>query len=329
MQSDALSTPRLRAFVAVAEAGGFTRAARALDLSQSSLSQAVAALEEELGQPLFVRAGRSVQLTEAGGILLAHAERALSELSRAAALLDGLLDLTRGQLAVGTSDTLATYLLPPLFAAFRERHPAIELRLENRPSLSVAERVAQHELDLGLLSLPLPESHKLGRESARASVRVEPLLVQEDAVIAPPSFRRDGKRPFALDELAREPLVLLDRSTATRGLLDERFRTLGVRPRVVMEMSSVEVIKRLVERGFGLSVVPAMAAARELREGTLRSFELASPWPRREVGLITSARRPLSPAARAFVAALRAELPKPRRKRAEPQPKPRARSLAD
>src|SRR5687768_3556770 len=134
MESAELSSPRLRAFVAVARAGGFSAAARSLGVSQSSLSQAVAALEEDVGQPLLVRAGREVHVSEAGAILLEHAERALLELGRAADLLSGLRDLTRGQLLVGTSDTLAAYLLPPVFAAFRARYPGIELKLDNRPS---------------------------------------------------------------------------------------------------------------------------------------------------------------------------------------------------
>src|ERR1700712_1838096 len=96
-----LSTHRLRAFLAVAEALGFSSAARKLGQSQSSLSQAVAGLERELGQPLFIRDGRAIHLTEAGRILRVHAERALLELTRALEALSGLSDRTRGTLLVG------------------------------------------------------------------------------------------------------------------------------------------------------------------------------------------------------------------------------------
>ncbi|HTM18951.1 MAG TPA: LysR family transcriptional regulator, partial [Kofleriaceae bacterium] len=123
---------RLRAFAAVAREGGFSRAARKLGQTQSSVSQAVAALERELDESLLVRAGRRVDLTEAGRVLLAHAERAFAELAAAEGELAALRDLESGRLAVGTSDTLATWLLPPVLGAFRTRHPGVELRLDNR-----------------------------------------------------------------------------------------------------------------------------------------------------------------------------------------------------
>src|SRR4051794_35172821 len=118
-----LHADRLRAFLAVSREGGFSRAARALGRTQSSLSQAVRALELELGETLFVRDAREVELTEAGQILREHAERAFLEISRARDALLSLRKLTRGTLRVGTSDTLATYVLPAVFAAFRKRYP--------------------------------------------------------------------------------------------------------------------------------------------------------------------------------------------------------------
>src|SRR6185295_5048265 len=108
---------RLGAFVAVAREGGFSRAARALGRTQSSVSQAVALLEAELGEALFVRDGRQTHVTAAGRVLLAHAERAFAEMDAARAELAALRDLTAGTLALGASDTFATYLLPPVFAA--------------------------------------------------------------------------------------------------------------------------------------------------------------------------------------------------------------------
>lgn len=305
MDLSELSPPRLRAFVAVARAGGFSTAARAYGGSQSALSQAVAALEGELGQPLFVRAGRLIHLTEAGQILLEHAERALAELTQALEQLSGLSALSHGRLLVGTSDTLASYLLPPVFAAFRARYPGIELGLDNRPSPAVAERVARRQVDLGVISLPLPEAHLHALGGMGAALVHERLCAQRDVVIVPPRHALARRRELSLGEIMSEPLVLLDRSTASRGLLEERFIALGVRPRVAMEMSSVEVIKRLVELGFGVSVVPALAAAREVRQGTLRALALKAPWPRRDVGLVTPARGLVSHAARAFAEVLR------------------------
>lgn len=310
MDVSELSLARLRAFLAVARAGGFSRAARELGQSQSSLSQAVAGLEEALAQPLFVRDARALHLTEAGRILAAHAERALAELSRAGEALAALSDVTRGSLLVGTSDTLASYLLPPVFAAFRARFPGVSLRLDNRPSPGVAERVLQRQVDLGVISLPLPRKQAPRADGRKAQLEVEPLCAQRDVVICPPSHALARRRSLTFAELAREPLVLLDPSTGSRGLLEERFAALGARPEVAMEMSSVEVIKRLVELGFGLSVIPEIAVQRELAQGTLRALRLPAAWPKRQVGLVLPQQGLLSHAGRAFIEVLRTSLPR-------------------
>jgi DNA-binding transcriptional LysR family regulator len=294
--------PRLRAFVAVARAGGFSAAARALGQRQSSVSQAVAALERELGEPLFVRGARRVTLTEAGAVLLPHAERAFAELATARAELAARRELAAGTLHLGTSDTLATYLLPPVFAAFRARYPAVELRLDNRPSPVVAARVAERALDLGVVTLPLPAA-------ATADVRTFSLATQRDVLVTPPDHPLARRARVPLAALAPHPLLLLDRGTATRAFLDERFAAAGVRPRVVMEMNGVEVLKRLVELGFGLSIVPEAACAREVAAGTLAARPLAG-LPRREIALLTPTLGPLAHAARAFIEVAQRALPR-------------------
>jgi DNA-binding transcriptional LysR family regulator len=287
---------RLRAFAAVAREGGFSRAARALGQTQSSVSQAVAALEREVGEPLFVRAGRRVDMTEAGRVLLAHAERAFAELDAAAGELAALRDLHAGTLAVGTSDTLATWLLPPVFGRFRARHPGVELRLDNRTSPAIAEQVAARRLDLGVVSLPLPADLRLDGGRPDAALRIEPLADQPDLLICPPGHPLARRRRVTLADLDGEPLLLLDRSTASRAWLERRFAAARVRPRVAMEMNSVEVLKRLVELGFGLSIVPACAAT-----GKLAAVSLSGLGKPRQVGIITPTVGPLSRAARAFI----------------------------
>jgi DNA-binding transcriptional LysR family regulator len=287
---------RLRAFAAVAREGGFSRAARSLGQTQSSVSQAVAALEREVGEPLLVRAGRRVDLTDAGRVLLPHAERAFAELAAAAGELAAMRDLEAGRLAVGTSDTLATWLLPPVFGRFRDRHPGIELRLDNRTSPAIAAQVAARRLDLGVVSLPLPADLRLDGEPASAALRIEPLIDQPDLLIGPPRHPLARRRRVALADLAGEPLLLLDRTTASRAWLERRFAAARVRPRVVMEMSSVEVLKRLVELGFGLSIIPACAAT-----GALAALPLAGLGKPRQVGIVTPTLGPLSRAAAAFI----------------------------
>jgi len=308
MDDSPLRTERLRAFLAVAREGGFSRAARALGQSQSAVSQAVIALERGLGEPLFVRDGRRVTLTDAGQVLRAHAERAFAELAAARAAIGKRRTLAAGRLVLGTTDTLASYLLPPVLSAFRTRHPELDLVLRLRPSPVVAALAAARRVDVALVTLPLPA--RLGRSGKKTAtaIHVEPLVEQRDVAVCAPGHALAARARVRLADLCPHPLVLLDRTTATRAALDARFAALGTAPRVVMEMTSVEVVKRMVELGFGASLVPELAIAEELRRGTLARIALEDG-PRRDVALVTPTVGPLPHAARAFIQVCRDLLP--------------------
>ncbi|HEX7671231.1 MAG TPA: LysR family transcriptional regulator, partial [Polyangiaceae bacterium] len=168
-----LDADRLLAFQMVAKERGFSRAARALGKTQSAVSQAVLHLERELGQPLFVRDGRTTELTAAGATLLEHAERILDEMGRAREHLASLGAVKAGRLGIGTSDTLACHVLPPVLAAYRTRHSGVQLWLDNRPSPATAVEVAERRVDVGVVALPLPDSLESRGRPILERVRVE------------------------------------------------------------------------------------------------------------------------------------------------------------
>lgn len=279
-------------FDAVIRHGGFSSAARALKLTQSTVSQAIAALEADVGEALFDRTGRQVTLTEAGTVLFEHAEGVLSALDEARSALERQRDVAAGPLVIGSSDTLATWVLPPVLARLRKEYPLIELRLDNRPSPAIAEAVATRKLDLGVVMLPLPPALSNG---ARALKQI-PLQPQPDVVAVHKTHPFASRARLRVAELAEHPLVLLDRTTASRAWLDAQFVSVGIQPRVVMEMSSVEVLKRLAALGFGATVVPQVALEGE-RE--LRGIPLVAAHPRRMVGVVMGPTP--SRAARAFL----------------------------
>jgi molybdate transport repressor ModE-like protein len=294
-----LRSDRLAVLVAVAEAGGFSRAARRLGSSQSTVSQVIAALERDVGGPLFVRAGRQAALTDEGQALVAQARLVLAAVASARDALQARRNVTEGTLRLGASDTLATYLLPPVLAALRARYPRIELHLDNRPSPAIALAVARRELDVGVVSLPLPATLEPGAQG----LRQVPLRRQPDVVIVPRGHPLVGRARLWPADLGAWPLLLLDRSTSLRAWLDRHFAAVGIEPRVELEMSSVEVLKRLVERGFGVSVVPALAVDRRDR---LAAIPLVGLSGRRWVGLVLGPAP--SRATQAFVALARAGL---------------------
>ncbi|MGC3996877.1 MAG: LysR family transcriptional regulator [Anaeromyxobacter sp.] len=307
MMPPPLASDQLLAFVAVARERGFSRAAQRLGRTQSAVSQAIARLEADVGARLFLRRGRTTELTEAGRVLLARAQRVLDEMAGARASLQALGELREGLLTVGTSDTLAYYVLPPVLAAFRGRYPGVDLRLVNRPSPATAEQVVERTVDVGVITLPLPADLRVGGRPILERVRVEPLAAQDEVAICPPGHPLARRRRAPLEALAAHPLLLLDRSTAARAQLDAALARAGVAPTVAMEMSSVEVLKRLVELGLGVSVVPALAVAREVTAGVLAAVPLQGLEPR-SVGLVTPAAGALPQAAAAFVDIARAQL---------------------
>lgn len=307
-----MDSARLAAFVAVARLGGFSKAAKDLSKTQSSVSQAVLLLERELGQKLFSRDGHTPRLTDAGRALLAHATRILDEMALAHAELSALGELSAGELVLGTSDTLACYFLPPVFAAFRARYPKVELRIDNRPSPVVAELVSEAEVDLGIVSLPLPASLEVS--GRRVSDRLECLLLapQEDVAVCAPSHPLAQRHAVSVRELAPHPLLLLDRTTSSRALVDLAFAAQQTEPTVAMEMSSVEVLKRLAELAFGVAIVPRFSVQREQQSGTLAVLRLEHFGAARSVGALTPKAFAPTHAARAFLELARAHS-KPRR----------------
>ncbi|HEY0709537.1 MAG TPA: LysR family transcriptional regulator [Polyangia bacterium] len=292
-----LDSGRLATFHAVATTRGFARAARLLDRTQSSVSQAIAQLEAELGEKLFergphgTRSAGSALLTEAGRMLLPHAEAIFAAMGRARAQLEAARVLEAGELTIATSDTLACHFLPPLLAAFRKRYPRVDLRLDNRPSPAAALAVAERRAHVGVVSLPLPAGGEAALVLRQQRLACETLGPQTDQLICPPSHPLARRAVVRLADLSAtlpdRGLLLLDRTTSSRAFIDEAFAAAGVQPLVTMEMSSVEVLKRLVELGFGCSIVPSWATRREQAAKTMIARRIRDLPAGRSVGLIT------------------------------------------
>lgn len=315
-----LDSGRLSAFAAVASAGGFSKAAKHLGKTQSSVSQAVLLLERELGQKLFSRDGHTPRLTDAGRALLARATRIFEEMALAEAELAALERLEFGELVLGTSDTLACYFLPPVLAAFRARYPKVDLRIDNRPSPVIAERVSERQVDLGVVSLPLPDSLTPSGRSMSERLDCVVLAPQEDVAVCSPDHPLAQRRTASARELAPHPLLLLDRTTSSRALVDLAFAAAKAEPKVAMEMSSVEVLKRLAELGFGVAIVPRFSVQREFESGTLSVVRLKHFGVPRSVGALTPRAFSATRAAQAFLELLRAACGQPRKRLANSSP---------
>lgn len=280
----------LRLFAAVVESRGFSRGARAAGVSQPAVSKAVRQLEREVGLPLVERGGRGLRLTEAGEALAEHARRIFAEERAAEEEVRARRGLEAGSLRVGASTTIATYLLPPLLAAYARRHPGVTLRVASLNTREVVQRLRGYELDVALVEGPV----------AQAGVDVVPWREDELVVVAPIDHRLGGAGPVEAAELAEEIFLVREPGSGTRAVAEAALLEHGVALRRTVELGSTEAIKRAVTAGLGLAVVSRATLADELALGALRIVEVRGVRiPRLLSRLALAGRRP-SPAARAF-----------------------------
>ncbi|MFC9290080.1 LysR family transcriptional regulator [Streptomyces sp. NPDC057052] len=287
----------LQHFVAVAEDQHFTRAAERLMVSQSGLSASIRALERELRAPLFVRTTRRVTLTEAGRALLAEAERILVQVRAAHEAVAAVQGVVRGTLSVGTEQCIAGVHVAGLLAAFRRRHPDVEIRLRQSGSGALAEEVAAGRLDLAFAYRTQADSDQL----RSASLTGEPMYV-----LCHPDHRLTGAAtaPTPAD-VADEVFVDFHPDWGPRRATDAAFAAAGVRRTVALEVNDVHSLLDLVDENLGVAVVPRHF--RHKREAlTALPLEGTGEVVYETVALLPPARA-TSPAARALMALLETE----------------------
>jgi len=288
---------QLRGFLETAREKSFTRAAEKLFRTQPAVSLQIKSLESELGRRLFERHGKRVSLTEAGRLLYVHAERIFSIVDRIRHDVSGLDELRTGRLSIGTSDTNCAYVLPPVVEAFRQAYPGVEIQLTDRMSPEVARLVVDGVVDFGIATLPVYDSR----------LDTELLFNREEVVIASAEHPLAQRTRLSIKDLANEPVLALEQGSTSRSLADRIFLQAGLQPRIVMELGSIEVIKRYVEIGLGIAIVPEVAVRSELSEGRLSSLSVCGI-PAREVGIVQRTGGHLSPSAEAFIEFLRASV---------------------
>ncbi|HKN85664.1 MAG TPA: LysR substrate-binding domain-containing protein [Nitrospiraceae bacterium] len=288
---------QLRYFLAVAECGNFTRGAEKAAISQPSLSVQIAALEDELGAPLFDRLGRHAALTEAGRLFRDHAQRVIRETELAAQSIRDLIGAEQGRLVIGALSTVNSYLIPPLVCRFKQQFPHVHLQVHAQPSSIIEEAVAANRLDLGLCLLPATNDRLITSR----------LFTETLVLVSPPGIRLTAKR-IRMRDLATLPLVLLPNDYCLRKMIEAECALVGVRPQVSVEMTSPEGILEAVKQGVGLTILPELFVRHRIGGSLLRVIELYDPVPRHDVGVVSLAHRHLGKAAQEFVRLCRTTL---------------------
>jgi DNA-binding transcriptional LysR family regulator len=239
----------LRVFAEVVRQGGFTEAARILCSTQSTASKAVRQLEEELGLKLLDRLSHGCVPTDAGEIVYRHALKLLAEREELLAELGAVKGLRRGTLRLGLPAVGSDLLFAPIYAAYRERYPQIDIRLTEHGSKRLEEMLRAGELDLAGLLLPLSADFSW-QEHCRSPIVG---LVSHRHPLA-------GRAQASLAELADTPFALLDEGFAMNPMLLEACRRQGFRPEIRATSSQISFLQELAAAHFGVAFLPRMVA---------------------------------------------------------------------
>ena len=298
----------LALFRAVAEAGGFSRAAEVVHVSQPAISMQVADLEAALGAPLFDRLPRGVRLTDAGKTLLGYAQRIATLEAEAERAMRELRGLERGRLSLGASMTIGGYLLPAVLGDFRRAHPGVELQLAIANTETIKTRLIDGTLDLALTEGMPPEDPELSTRVFGEDELV--VIAPADHPLVKPTAGKRRVRPIDARQLCAQPLILREPGSGTREVLLQALAGCGAEPgEVVLTLTNTEAIKRAVLAGLGLAVVSRLCVTMELAGGVLVEVSTRGLKLRRSLYEVTVRGRQPSPSVQAFVALL-AKLPR-------------------
>jgi DNA-binding transcriptional LysR family regulator len=287
----AMTLEQLRIFVEVAERLHMTRAAEALNLTQSAVSAAVAALEARYGARLFERIGRRIELSPEGQAFLPEAQAVLARAALATKALEDLAGLRRGRLAVAASQTVASYWIPARLARFAQAHPSIALRMLAGNTAQAAEAVLAGSADLAFV-----EGAVDAPELARRPVGMDRL-----GLYAAPDHPLVG-RPITAPQLRATVWVLREPGSGTRSHFERALAAQGLPPEMLyarLETPSNEAALGAVEAGGLVTAVSDLAAAPLVAAGRVARLEYELP--PREFALLTHRERRRSRAATAFL----------------------------
>lgn len=296
-----MDTRQLVAFCAVVELHSFSQAAARLGVTQPAVSMQIRALEERFGHRLLDRSGRRVEPTEAGQRLYRGAQRLImleEQLqSEVASVEEGEL---RGRLEIGSSTGPGERALPLLLCEFQRQSPAVAISLSVSDTQTVVERVADRELELGVV----------GAARKHRGVVFEPFF-RDDVVLACKPNHRFADRTITLDELRSEPLIVMQEGAGVRQLLEDELRPHGVRLRdlnVQLELGLQESVRSAVMAGYGVAFIAHSALESELATGQLVCARVEGLDPAREISIVQASGRSLTRVAEAFLAFARERL---------------------
>ncbi|MGB1890408.1 MAG: LysR family transcriptional regulator [Candidatus Latescibacterota bacterium] len=283
-----MNLQHLRYFMAVARTGGFTPAAREMNVTQPTVSSGISELERVLNTQLFNRDSRHVELTGEGRLLMNYALQ-----------IEDLLDemgekLERGDMGpgggfrFGAIDAAIIYLLPEILKRYMRENPGVELSAQVAPSRYLVDDLLTNRSEFAVISLPY--SHP--------KIATMPLCADRMPLVVGGDHRFARQSRVNLEDVVKEPLLLFHADSVSRKIVDERLAEAGLQPGRVMEMRSPEAMRKLVEAGVGISFLPERVVAESVARGDLCKVEVRGVSFTRDIGIAWRRGRYFGPAIR-------------------------------
>lgn len=283
----------LKVFCDLVDLESFSLAAERNFITQSAVSQQIRTLEEKFKRRLLerVRGRREVKLTPAGDVFYQESRKVLAAYDQLQENLRGVVGKIGGTVKVATVYSVGLHELPDKVREFMTKFPAAKIDLEYSRTTRVVRDVLNGNVELGILAFPEP----------RRGLTITPMADDRLVLIAPPEHRFAEKKKLKVTDLQGEDFVLFERDVPTRKAMDKIFKTNKIEVKKVAEFDNIETIKRAVEVGFGLAIVPESAVVESRKAGTLAVIQMAEKYWVRAVGVIHRTDKNLSLAARKFL----------------------------
>jgi DNA-binding transcriptional LysR family regulator len=281
-------------FVEIAKQGSFSRAGQKLFRSQPAVSAQIRQLEQEYGQKLFDRVGKSVQLTAAGDVLLEYAGKLLTLRNESLRAVADQASTPRGTLAVGANEATCLYVLPDIFAKYNQHYPHVQISIYRNFSHKVIEKIEDGTVDVGIVTLPVKSP----------SLRVHSIFRDRIMLMTSLTNPLAKHKTVTTAEIAEQPQIY-PKTGFMRQVLDKQFRPYRSRLHISMELPSVGMIKRFVVAGLGVSLISESFVRDEVRAGKAKLIPVSDMDVWRELGLVYRRDRTLPRSASAFVAMIR------------------------
>lgn len=271
---------QFKTFRTVAETLNFTRASEKLNLTQSAVSHHIKALEEELGEPLFIRAKSGVFLTPAGKIALEYTVRILDETEEMRERIAGRERALVGRVRVAAATQALVYLFAPIFEDFMNEYEGIDLVFRTTANTEqTIEDILHGTADVGFASLPVYSP----------ALKVSELFQDELVLVVGKKHPFAKRKKVTLAEIENEKVILFERGASIRRATDAFFKNSAINPELALESNDTYFIKLMVERGVGISLLPSWVVSEEIRNNKLAQIKLEGKELKRSVAMVSLA----------------------------------------